>query len=303
MPAPFAHFTLFEKAKEKFCESDDLIRIQTSISDYSEFGLLGANSPDFPIVCFDKVWEGNLHGSTASNYVKAAIDLIPTYPEEVQNKIVSWFCGYISHMVGDAVIHPVVNERVGRYLGHEGEHQRCEIHQDAFIFQTLGLESVGKCEYVKNIVRNCCEESDRTKLDSELVAFWRKLTETAFPKESVPNFNAWFAAYTGVVDLLSEESEWVSLREMAKKFGKDQLIQVTPENIEETYIYSLPTPDGKTINYQVLFNKAVNFTVKMWRIFGESLEKNKKLKSPFSLKWDLNTGEIVQPEFLFWKRL
>lgn len=302
MPAPFAHFTLFEKAKEKLCESDDFTLIQTSISDYSEFGLLGANSPDFPIVCLDKAWEGNLHGSTASNYVKAAIEIIPTYPEEVQRKYISWFCGYISHMVGDAVIHPVVNERVGRYLGHEIEHQCCEIHQDALIFQTLGLDSAGKCEYVKNIVRNCCEETDRTKLDSELVAFWRKLTEKAFPKETVPDFNLWFAAYTGVVDLISEESEWVSLRKIAKRLGKDQLIQVTPETIEETYIYSLPTPYGKTINYQVLFNKAVNFTVKMWKIFGESLAKNKKLKSPLSLKWDLNTGEIVKPEFLFWKR-
>lgn len=301
MPAPFAHFTLFEKAKSKICDSEKQVWLQTAICDYSDFGMLGSNSPDFPIVCLDKVWEGNLHGSTSSNYIRAAIDIIPTFPEEVQSKLIAWFCGYLSHMVGDAVIHPVVNLKVGRYLGHEKEHQLCEIHQDAYIFQELGLAGVGKCDFVKNLIRCCCEVKDATKLDSELVAFWKKITEKAFPNERVPNFNKWFAAYTNVVDKISENGNWYALRNAAEFFGKGQLLQITSEEVEKTYIYSLPLPDGKTINYKPLFTRAVNSTVKIWRLFGECLKGKNSLRKPLSYKWDLNTGEIVNPEYIFWK--
>ena len=46
MPATFAHFTLFYEALAGLTGHDQL---RIALKKYSQFGLLGTNSPDFPI--------------------------------------------------------------------------------------------------------------------------------------------------------------------------------------------------------------------------------------------------------------
>jgi len=301
MPGPFAHFTLFQKAKEYFMAQSLYTSVQQALGDFSDYGLLGSNSPDFPIVACDRLWEEYLHGSTAAAYIGSALSILRPLSGLPRQKFLAWFCGYLSHMVGDATIHPVVNLRVGPYMGHEKLHQICEIHQDAQVYPQLGLVGVTKCNFTRSVIETCCESSgNRTSLDPELVTFWQNLSSAAFPREEVPDFSKWFALYTGIVDKISEEGDWFHVRAITTVFRKKHLVQITPDQIDKTYIHGLPSPAGISISYDDLFNKAIENTVQVWLDFSSALENPASAPFPISARWNLNTGEIVDPKYLFW---
>lgn len=300
MPGPFAHFTLFQKARETFCEQELFPNIQQALGDFSDFGLLGSNSPDFPILAMEPVWEEYLHAQTAAAYIAPAISIIPTLPKKARQKCTAWFCGYLSHMVGDATIHPVVNLRVGPYLGHEEKHQTCEVHQDAHVYTRLGLVELTRCNYTRAIIEACCSNESRTCLNDELLGFWKSLSNSAFPNEDAPDFNKWFAAYTGVVDKFAEENDWWHIRTLAKVGRKKHLLQIAPDKIDQSFILALPTPTGTPISYDDLFDMAIENTVSAWHSFAAALESPDSLSFPLSAQWNLNTGEIVEPKYLYW---
>lgn len=300
MPGPFAHFTLFHKAKELFMAQSLHPSVQQALGDFSDYGLLGSNSPDFPIVACERLWEEYLHGPTAAAYIGAALSILRPISGLPRQKFLAWFCGYLSHMVGDATIHPVVNLRVGPYMGHEKSHQVCEIHQDAHVYPRLGLVGVTKCNFTRSVIDACCASGNRLLLDPELVEFWQNLSRSAFPREDVPDFSRWFAIYTGIVDKISEEADWFHVRVITTVFRKKHLVQITPDQINQTYIHGLPSPTGDSISYDDLFNKAIENTVKVWLSFATALEDPASVSFPISGSWNLNTGEIVDPQYLFW---
>jgi hypothetical protein len=300
MPGPFAHFTLFQKAMETFCYGSQWPKIQEMLGNYSEYGKLGSNSPDFPIVALDSIWEEYLHADFASALIYPALQIIPTYPEEVRPKLITWFLGYLSHMVADAVIHPVVNLKVGPYEGHEKDHQMCEIYQDAFIYPDLGLGSVKKCNFLKHIIASCCHPDNRFLLDPIICEFWKRICATGFSGKEVPFPDFWFAAYTTVVDQVVEESDWFHVRALAWLGEKEHLLQRSPDEIDYSFIDSLVTTSGKIVRYDKIFEIAVQKTVIVWEIFSQALEDFSRLTFPLTAQWNLNTGKIVEPNFIFW---
>lgn len=300
MPGPFAHFTLFHQTKERFMAQSLHPEVQQALGNYYEFGLLGSNSPDFPVVTGDRLWEEYLHGPTAAAYILPALVLLRSLSPLERAKFLAWFLGYLSHMTGDATIHPIVNLRVGPYMGHESEHQICEIHQDAHVYPRLGLVSVTKCNFTRSVIEACCDGNDRLSLDPSLSDFWCNLSLAAFPKEKAPDFSNWFSLYTGVVDKLAEESDWLHIRVGARLFRKKHLLQITPLQIDQSYIQGLPAPFSRTVSYDDLFNAAIENTLRIWLSFASALENPESISVPLSAAWNLNTGEIIDPKYLFW---
>lgn len=298
MPATFAHFTLFYEALAGLTGHDQL---RIALKKYSQFGLLGTNSPDFPIVVCNKLWEDLLHGPTAGNVIPPAISLLRSLSGPKLQKCLAWFCGYLSHMVGDTTIHPMVNLRVGPYVGNEIAHQTCEVHQDAYIFTRLNLDEITKCEFIKTVIGSTCASHNRLALDSDILSFWESLTSLVFPNEEMPNFHWWYDGYTEVVDNLAEEGIWRHVRSGANKLGKAHLLQIAPDQVDkEAYISSLPLPFNQRASYDQIFSKAITNTVAIWCAFDDVVFSGAQLASPLVGPWNLNTGKINNSEFLFW---
>ena len=71
-------------------------------------------------------------------------------------------------MTTDMTIHPVVELRVGPYKGNEGEHRRCEMHQDAFIFpRVMNVGDTGLSEHLATGIGACHAADDEDELDEE----------------------------------------------------------------------------------------------------------------------------------------
>lgn len=309
MPGTFAHFVVVHEAVVAISKAYRQVAI--AVKKFNPFTLLGANSPDFPlldfpVMLFSKKWENLLHASTAGAIIDPAISLLRTMSGDQRQICLAWFCGYLSHMVADATIHPVVNLRVGPYDGNETAHQTCEIHQDAHVFSRLGIGLIKKAEYMQNVVETCSSLTNRLALRREVHEFWDAVTQSAFPGEPVPNFHRWFDAYTGIVDNLAEEDRqkgscWPSLlRPVAQVLGKAHLLHIDPEQIDSSFIDALPAPYGQKLSYDVIFDRAVRNTVAVWQIVDTSLSTGGPLPHPLSALWNLNTGMINETEFLYW---
>lgn len=298
MPATFTHFTLFYEALSNLKEHTQL---QIALKKYSQFGLLGTNSPDFPIVVCDKLWETLLHGSTAGNVIIPAISLLRPLSGIKRQKCLAWFCGYLSHMAADTTVHPMVNLLVGPYLGNEIQHQTCEVHQDAYIFSRLNLDGITKCEFIKPVISSTCALDNRLALDYDILEFWESLTSLAFPEQKIPNFHWWFDSYTEIVDKLAEEGVHRHVRSLAQMAGQSHLLQLNSDQIDlPAYISSLPIPHEQTASYDQVFDKAVANTVTTWIALDSALSSSDSLELPLSALWDLNTGKIDDLNFLFW---
>ncbi|NCO46894.1 MAG: zinc dependent phospholipase C family protein, partial [Vibrio sp.] len=274
--------------------------LRIALGKYSTLGLLGSNSPDFPLLVGSKLWEEYLHGPTSAHVIRSALRVLPTLEIEPRRQCLAWFCGYLSHMVGDATIHPSVNLRVGSYNGHEEPHQECEVHMDVYIFPRLGVESATKCDFTRSIIAETCAEGNRLALNPMIKSFWSSIIQDSFPNEGLPVIDNWFSFYTEIVDKLAEEGDWFLIRLGAWVAGKSHLIQINPGEFERSYIENLPVPGGRNQSFDALFDKAVENTVATWLAFDAALRNPDSLSVPLSLDWNLNTGEIHAPNYLFW---
>jgi len=73
MPGTFAHFVLALDAATALRGKS---QVRVAVNRYSPFTLLGANSPDFPLVVLSKTWEDLLHGPSAGAIIEPAITLL-----------------------------------------------------------------------------------------------------------------------------------------------------------------------------------------------------------------------------------
>lgn len=309
MPGTFAHFVLVHEAAAALSKSCRQVKI--AVNKFARFALLGANSPDFPlldfpVMLFSKKWESLLHGSTAGNVIKPAISLLRSLADDQRQICLAWFCGYLSHMVADATIHPVVNIRVGPYIGHEVDHQKCEVHQDAHIFSRLKIGLIKKAEYMQNVVETCSSPKNRLALHETIYDFWESMTQLAFPGEELPNFHRWYDTYTGIVDNLAEEdkqvgSKWPSLlRPLTDLLGKTHLLHIDPGKIDPSFVDNLLTPHKKKLSYDAIFNMAIANTVTAWQAVNIALSSDNPPACPLSELWDLDTGMVDKANFLYW---
>ena len=101
----------------------------------------------------------------------------------------AWLSGYVSHLVVDSFMHPVINCIVnGIYIFTHVEHCHCELIQDTYIFnKSTGTDIIkaapkdqGTFGYL-NIPDDCSNPNDPDRIHPYIGAFWLDLLRTAHP--------------------------------------------------------------------------------------------------------------------------
>ena len=106
---------------------------------------VGAVSPDIPYLaiandssslsCADYMHYFKTNGIAEAGVEELNRNLISG--PKLDRAKASWLLGYVSHLIINATIHPIVQEIVGIYDENKAEHRRCEMVQDAFVFKEL----------------------------------------------------------------------------------------------------------------------------------------------------------------------
>lgn len=177
MAGGYTHLTLVRSALR---EGRKNIPALEDVLDYwGRFAYLGGVSPDYPYLGLDADWADLMHKGKTNQMVKCALPLLhrarianPDAQEWRQQ--FAWLLGFVSHIIADVTIHPVVNIRVGKYELNKEAHRRCEMNQDVWIYKEITGLDLHVSDNMKGEIRSCGTAID---LNDEVEALWKTCLE------------------------------------------------------------------------------------------------------------------------------
>lgn len=311
MPGAFAHLTLTNLASgDIYLDEINLHdNAYIAIKDYLNYCELGSVSPDYPYLVIPPQskhtnWADYMHiDEKTKSFILSGINSIKNLDNQVdKEKSFAWLCGVVSHIVADVVIHPVVELKVGPYDDNKTEHRICESHQDAYIYQRLNLGAVGLAEHLKSGVEKCSAVDDKDKLNPIIKQIWEDMLKAIRPNEfesNKPDIDTWHKAFNQNVSIFEEGGK---LHPLARHVAVNTLGATYPaeDKIDEQYIKNLHEPSGTLMDYDEIFDKAIDQVLQSWKILGEAVFNDDNEYLSYFGDWNLDSGRNNQSALVFW---
>ncbi|HMK56111.1 MAG TPA: zinc dependent phospholipase C family protein [Dissulfurispiraceae bacterium] len=280
MPGSYAHITLSIEASSKIelkkiknfpQEAIDAANLKST---YLE---LGSISPDYPYLDItsgdSKSWADAMHYKHTCKDIYVAAELIKKLgPGPMRLKCLAWLMGYTSHVVADMCVHPVVELLVGPYDDNKPAHRECEMHQDTYIYQRLGLGMTAANNHIQTTVMQCSDKGDKKRLDSDIRCLWldvlKKVYKTDF-QTNCPDLDLWHNRCNTLLEsLLPITSNLMCIaRHVANGLG---LAYPSPEAVEDIYIKGLKVPKSikgqSKLDYDAIFDYAKQKVQSVWLV-------------------------------------
>ena len=304
MAGGFAHITAVGFALERLEEISSLTSgDKKALFNFRSYVEVGAVSPDYPYLGRQSEWADNMHYRDTGMMIRKGITEIGSLaPGPARDRCFSWLLGYAAHVATDLTIHPVVEAKVGKYKGHETEHRTCEMHQDAFIWQKNNIGEIGVADYVRQMIGHCSDADGA--LNPDVTAVWTRMLAYTYPEDfesNKPNVEEWNKGFRKIVDV-ADDAGAVLFPFTRHTLAGHGIVYPSADDIEDTFISDLDTPEGK-MDYEDIFNKAVNSVISAWSTIGKVLNQ----KSPEALQdipdGDLDTGKRLSDgaSFIYWR--
>jgi len=303
---------VIEEAVDNLSEGD----FSTILEEKINFVRIGAVGPDYPYMSelaasLLKIhsWADRMHYENTLEFVKnGLLALFALDKSEEAFKIcLSWFCGYVSHLVTDAIVHPVVNANVGgTYIFTAHNHRICEMTQDTWIFFEIknGVD-LSNAEYIK-LLKECSDPANKNHIHQAIRNFWPGVLKVTHPGGSDHfdklNPDKWHEAYLSKLGAASDpipvfrhigEEEHLVYRTRSE-------IKDSPE--EKNYVSEIKLPNRKTLgNFKEhAFDKAVAKVVEVWQeLFADIHENDASHCAKYLGNWNLDTG-LDEDDIIFW---
>jgi len=311
MAGAFTHIIICDVAKRR--RSALGIELWRILNKYSEFLFLGAVSPDLPYLSFRTGhvnWADVFHYEQTNSLVRNGYELLRTNwaartaADEVQ---FVWLLGYVSHLVADATIHPIVQAIVGRYDARPENrinHRICEMTQDALIFSDYKKNDIYYAEF--SSILKFCRESDSF---GQLMSFWKNQTVRSYTdKNEEPTPDLWFLTYTEAIDTAEGGSEAAAFFRHAGFAAsyfyktKDEILSGYPE-LYQNYYSGVALPGGNIGTFKKDgFERAVSNVLDIWNSLYSGLSAPAMLVS-LPRNWNLDTGidqDTANEEVTYW---
>ncbi|MDP1816778.1 MAG: zinc dependent phospholipase C family protein, partial [Leadbetterella sp.] len=147
MPATFAHCLIARKAITQM--GADKAPYSGILKIKNNYVVMGATGPDYPyltdvikygVLHIGHNWANRMHYENVEQFIKEGIRKLSLMDKKGDQFLtcLSWFAGYVSHVIVDSFVHPVINCIVnGIYIFTNVEHTHCELIQDVYIFKKL----------------------------------------------------------------------------------------------------------------------------------------------------------------------
>ncbi len=268
------------------------------LNKHYRFLFLGSVSPDLPYLSLKTGgvnWADVMHWEKTDSIFNAGYEELKASwnsGSETDRVKLVWLLGYVSHMVADATIHPVVKEIVGDYTDETRErHRICEMTQDSMVFfDHRNSEDVRYGEFADIV--HYCKDSEHFE---GLMAFWKNLMEVSYPEKGEETHpGLWFDTYCAAIDFADGSSVFSGLfrhagptKDFIYKTAKE-IINKEPDNYTD-FFKAVKLPGGATANFESIFKKTVNNVVDAWKIIYDSLTTDAAPKKAVKC-WNLDTG-------------
>lgn len=310
MPGAYAHITLVNISKEvEALEKLDGFPTQAISALLKNFKYceLGCVSPDYPYLAVgDKnatKWADLMHYQNTNLMIHKGVEFIRDELQGAQQqKAFSWLLGYVAHVITDVAIHPIVQLKVGDYAQNKTAHRRCEMHQDAYIFQRMNLGGIGISEHLDSGIKKCSNTSNPKKIDPIILSVWQYMLRNSHNDEytnNPPDIDKWHEKFGHFVDTYAEEGNklFPLSRHVAVKKG---LTYPNQNEIDMQYIQNLDSPNGKK-SYDEIFDHAIIKVRQYWNTVAQGVFAGNKEYLALIGNWNLDTGQVIDNTYAMWK--
>jgi hypothetical protein len=178
MAGPFTHMLICDSARDDSEAARlGLPKLPPELTQLLEdnrcYLLLGSISPDLPAISdqiWSQKWSDEMHDGRLTRIVVDLFDQSFKCSSGARDAILAWVFGFVGHIVGDAVVHPIVN----LIKKDRNIHQEIEICMDSLTFwekQKKDLQSVPYLDGIKGCRKN-------PAVFTELMDLWQKCITT-----------------------------------------------------------------------------------------------------------------------------
>ncbi|ABC77928.1 zinc dependent phospholipase C family protein [Syntrophus aciditrophicus] len=322
MPATFAHCLLAREAMERFGKSKLFPGV---LKTKNHFVVMGATGPDYPyltdvmkygVLHIGHNWANRMHYENIDGFILEGIKKLSSMnktSEEFKNCL-AWFSGYVSHVVADSYLHPVVNSTVhGIYLFTNEKHGRCELVQDIYIFKKMTDTDIcaaaardrNSFGYL-SILDDCSDPQDLDKIHPHIRVFWSELLKAAHPYASDYfgdlNLDEWHKNYKGRVDFAADSQS--IFRHVLDIANAPRYVPWTASSISKEerskYIDNVETPRGTKQSYDTLFSLVADQIAATWNALFPYIKNGQVPPATLVKDWNLDTG-VDESKIDFWK--
>ena len=315
MPAGYAHLMITAKALDTYGNDDS---IEKKLRGYtltkSHLVNAGSVSPDYPYLDFfqptQKKWADHMHYDFTGDLI---VTMARTLLKRAQNGIEKesfnipfcWFLGYVSHVTADLVVHPVVFNIVGPYVGHELEHRHCEMIQDAFIYNKVRNGAEIEHSQLIKLLRNCSDPENVDDILPALREFWEEAFSVHFPEDcqdNYPDIDEWHDQFEDWLGIAGKPTFVGRILDPAHKFTYKTSTEIT-EAERKSYLNNLPLPNREQGNYETdVFPKAIKEVLRNWVSFSKGISGGNLDEFAAGISnCDLDTGrDIVTSRLIYW---
>lgn len=295
MPGPFTHLMICEAGMYQ----DDILgeELAKFLSGRFQFVFLGAESPDLPYLSLGvggNQWADAMHYQRTNSLVISGFEAlrqiwgVRTPADEIK---CAWLLGYVSHMVADATIHPIVNAVAGTpYAEHKEAHRLCEMAMDSLIFEEINHSNLTYAEFSQAL--EFCKKSPHFQ---ELLDFWQVQLAGNYPAmDHEPEPHTWFTEYTEALDAAEGGKVAAIFRHLGvggNYFYRnpEEIRTNTPEDYQKYYA-EVEFPGGRGPFRTNGFDRAVTNVVNVWKTLYDGLSSPGLHVSQVVRNWDLDSG-------------
>jgi hypothetical protein len=281
MAGGYTHLTLVREALT-VCRKEG--GLEDVISQWSAFSYLGGVSPDYPYLSFGESntkWADLMHKSGTHLMIRAAIkhlfDIRHSVNQDAWGKKMAWLLGFVSHVVADVTIHPVVNFKVGKYEDHKSQHRDCEMNQDVHIYsQRIGLD-LRKASHMRGELLQCGAYDDFSDVVEEI---WRIGFNAAYQDEpDSGQIDAWNKNFMELIRLAERGRDFPVI---GRYLEFNNLAY--PDTAQDEFIKDLKVPTSRMVDaeeqpidfnellsFDEVFDKALEHIIAAWRAIRDDL--------------------------------
>ncbi len=312
MAGPYAHITLMHelvrpgRLEKIFSPASGFEGI---VSEYFPYCVLGAVSPDYPNLARGNsqasCWADAMHYTRACEMMVRGILRVRNCCGAAREKQLAWLLGYCAHVAMDVTIHPIVQARVGGYAENERHHRICEMNQDSYIYQRMGLGEIGESDHFALTIARCGNPDDRIGLDSDIVMLWEGMLEDVHPEMFAaypPDSTRWHREFIAkAIDCRAGEVRLFPLAGVIA--AKTGLTYPAYKKVSRQYIVEqlVPTEIPYCLDYDDIFDEAADNVAEVWRSVEKAINAVGTTDMPSFSDWNLDSGRDEHGGLVFWE--
>lgn len=320
MAGGYTHLTLVRSAITEATNdrgTNVIPALAAVLSRWGHYVYLGGVSPDYPYLGLDAEWADAMHKGGTDRMIKHAMPILherrrPNPQDYEWQRQFAWLLGFVSHVVADVTIHPVVNIRVGKYELNQTDHRLCEMTQDVWIYRKITGLDLDYADNMKGEIRKCGTGVDLHDGVEELWSECLGKVYGAAMKPGEDQIDRWHAMFIAAVDF-AEKGRKIPLigrhmaggakaypgnNELDKTFYENLVVPVgkavrnndDPNDTE----YQQPSDRGQPSSFEDIFDKACRHILEAWNILSEDMFKDDQnlglLHTTRFGDWSLDTG-------------